>query len=195
MISQSHHVPHDRAYLVECPISQCNSHNDRQTQANFARVLVFLDLVKRCQHKYSGLNWSTATHKVDINLLDRTGPAIKPKHFVCKVDTFIRGQIVYFLSCGTRSRRDVFGSQFSIKASLQCGYFLCGIFADPALRFFEGIGDSTWGIGHTDGCGSATVLVAHTEKTRSAFRLNQGICCIPWRYLTLAYCNCAVSLA
>lgn len=91
------------AHFVKRPISECDSDNDGQSQTDLASVLVFLDLVDRRQPEPSTIGQFAATHKIDINLLDRTGPAIEPKDFVCKVDAFIRGEIVYFLSCGTGS--------------------------------------------------------------------------------------------
>lgn len=56
------------------------------------------------------------TDKVDLYALNGTGPAIEPEHFVGEIDAFLCCEIVYLLPGGTRSRRDVFGTELFIKS-------------------------------------------------------------------------------
>lgn len=122
---------------MEGSISQSHPNDNRQAERYLPRTLT---LVALCHRKLSVLSKSfPSSYKINLHILNLTGPPIEPKNLIGEVDDLLRSKIMNFSTTITRSRRYVFRSELLVESALQCCYLLCGIFVDSSDGFLEWI--------------------------------------------------------
>lgn len=90
--------------LVEAAILECDAHNGGQPEVDALRRRVLVN-------------------EIYLDILNRRGPAIEAKHFICEVDNFLRSEIVDLAAACTGACGDVFGAKLFLQPRLKRGDF------------------------------------------------------------------------